>query len=101
VAEVVEQHVGLRGLQPVHLGDDQLVAALGRAVQHGRVVVAEAVVVVVKAVDLAEPNVDRVLLVVPVRGDRAWKALRSTGGWLGRCRTRRGAGSWSFERLLR
>jgi hypothetical protein len=51
----------------VQLPDDVLLALLGGAVQDRRVVVADPVVVVVQAVDLAEQQVDRVVLLgVPV-----------------------------------
>ena len=66
---MVEQQVRLRALQPVHLGDDGLVADVAGRFEHGRVIVADTVVVVVEPVDLAEPDVDRVALGVPVGGD--------------------------------
>jgi len=69
---VVEQDVRLRRLQPVHLADDAFVAGVRGPFEHRGVVFAESVVVVVETVDVAEPEVDRVLLVmVPVRGDGA------------------------------
>ena len=79
VAEVVEQDIGLRGLQPVQFGDDRLVADVGRGVEYGRVVVTDAVVVVVQAVHIAEPQVDRVFFVVPVRRDRTLVGIAQHG----------------------
>ena len=61
VAEVVEQEVRLRRLEPVQFGEDPGVAGLLRAPQYGAVVVADPVVVVIQPVDVAEQPVDVVL----------------------------------------
>ena len=54
VAEVVEQDVGLRGLQPVQLVDDALVAVVVGPSSTDGSMVADPVVVVVEPVDVAE-----------------------------------------------
>ncbi|MFE6621633.1 hypothetical protein [Streptomyces sp. NPDC057740] len=54
VAEVVGEYLRLGCFQAVHPLDDALLAGVGRACQDGGVVLAEAVVVVVEAVDLTE-----------------------------------------------
>lgn len=63
-AQVVEQQVGLGGLQAVHLLDDRLVPVVGRRGEHRRVDGTEPVVVVVEAVDLAEGQVHLVVTAV-------------------------------------
>ncbi|WP_279580118.1 hypothetical protein [Fodinicola feengrottensis] len=67
---MVEQNVGLRGLEAVHLLDDRVVANRGGSVEHRGIVRTNAVVVMVETVDIAEPQVDGVFFLVPVVGDR-------------------------------
>ena len=70
IAELVEQEVGLRALQPVQLLDGPGFAGGLGAFQHRPVHITDAVVVVEGPGDLAEAQVDRVLLLVPVLGHR-------------------------------
>jgi hypothetical protein len=54
VAEVVQQEVGLSGFQPMQLTEHPVIAGLLRAIEHGWLVVTDAVVVMVEPVNLAE-----------------------------------------------
>ncbi|GAA2919925.1 hypothetical protein GCM10020221_15190 [Streptomyces thioluteus] len=74
--EMIEEDVGLRGLQPVQLLDDPRVPRRLVTVEHGRVVIPQPVVMVVETIDITQPQIDRVLLVVPVLGHRL--LIRST-----------------------
>jgi len=71
VTELLDQEARLHVLEPVQLPDHALVTRAVGPLHRGPVDVTDAVVMVVVAVDIAKPQVDRVVLVrVPVVSDR-------------------------------
>jgi hypothetical protein len=53
----------------VHLGDDRILADIRWGLKHGRVIISDPIMMVIKPVDLAEPDVNGVFLLIPVLGN--------------------------------
>ncbi|MGN2640128.1 hypothetical protein ACTD5D_28975 [Nocardia takedensis] len=82
---MVEQQVGLGRLEPVQFLHDAGLSGLGGRVEHRQVRFADAVVVVVEPVHLAEDGVDPIVVgvVVPVLGNGLLVAGTQYGVGLG------------------